>query len=52
MRPDKWCVFDEVEEVEVTGEGFTGNLMMENATCTFRTEDNEIYGKSVSHSKD
>lgn len=49
MRPSKWCEFEDVEEVEVRGQGFTGNLVMENASCTFRTEDNEYYGEPNIH---
>ena len=45
MKPSRWCVFDELEEVEVRGEGFTGNLDMDEATCTFRINEDEIYSK-------
>lgn len=47
LRPSKWCVFEEVAEVEVRGQGFTGNLVMENASCTFRVNQDEVYGECL-----
>ena len=38
-------MFEEVEEVEIKGEGFTGNLVMEEASCTFRINEDEVYGE-------
>ena len=38
---------EEVDEVTLVGEGFTGNLDREEAFCSFRIED-EVYGESVS----
>lgn len=45
VRPARWCVFEEVEEVEVVGEGFTGNLDMEESSCMFRINEDELFGK-------
>ena len=39
-------MFEEVSEVVVYGEAFTAFVRMENATCTFRIDDDEIYGES------
>ena len=44
VEPEEWCLFDEVEEVEITGDGFTDNIIRENASCTFRTQDNQLFG--------
>ena len=38
-------MFEEVEEVKIRGEGFTGNLVMEEASCTFRINEDEIFGE-------
>lgn len=48
MQPAQWCVFEELDEVEVVGEGFTGNLDMEKSSCTFRINDDELWGKEDS----
>ena len=31
--------------MRISGAGFTDNLIRENATCLFRTSNNERYGK-------
>ena len=50
VEPAKWCVLEEVEEVRVVGGGFTGNLDMEEASCTFRINDDELLGKEEGYS--
>jgi hypothetical protein len=45
VEPQTWCVLEEeVEEVTLVGQGFTGNLVPEEAFCSFRIDD-EVYGE-------
>ena len=47
VSPLEWCTYERVEEIEIRGEGFTGNLIMEEASCTFTisSSDEEVYGE-------
>jgi hypothetical protein len=45
LEPDEWCLSDPVEEIEIRGEGFTDNLDMENAVCTFQMTNNQEFSE-------
>lgn len=46
VKPSRWCVLEEeVEELQLIGQGFTGNLVMEDAFCSFRINGDNIYGE-------
>lgn len=44
LSPEMWCQHEQVEEVQVRGEGFTDNLVLNSASCTFRMGSQE-YGE-------
>ena len=41
----EWCLADSVSEIEIRGEGFTDNAVMQDATCTFQTSGGNNYGE-------
>ena len=45
VSPAEWCLADSVSEVEIRGEGFTDNAVMEDATCTFQTSNGNNHGE-------
>ena len=43
--PDRWCIFEEVDEVRLNGVAFNDGIIHDKAVCKFVMEDGEEYCK-------